>query len=215
MLDLCSSYTYIINMYTIGEFAKLINRSVKTLQRWDREGRLTAHRTSTGRRYYTEQQLLEYKGIKATEKSLSVAYCRVSTQNQRDDLKNQKAYISQFCLNGGIGIDEWYQDIGSGLNFQRKHFNRLLTMVEAGEIKKIIIAHKDRLVRFGFEWFDQFCRNHGCEIVVINNEELSPEQELVQDLMAITYMFSSRLHGLRKYKKTLKQALKDDLSPQN
>lgn len=202
-------------MYSIGEFAKCVNRSVRTLQRWDREGKLHAHRTPTGRRCYTEQQLLEYKGIQATEKSLTVAYCRVSSRNQKDDLKNQKSYISEFCKNAGTGIDEWYQDIGSGLNFKRKYFNLLLAMVESGQVRQIIIAHKDRLVRFGFEWFDQFCQNHGCEIIVINDEALSPEQELVQDLLSIVHVFSCRLYGLRKYKKTLKEALKDDLSAQD
>lgn len=199
-------------MYSIGEFAKRINRSVRTLQRWDREGNLHAHRTPTGRRFYTEQQLLEYKGIQATEKSLIVAYCRVSSQNQKDDLKNQKTYILEFCKNAGTGIDEWYQDIASGLNFKRKYFNLLLGMVESGQVKQIVIAHKDRLVRFGFEWFNQYCQNHGCKITVINNESLSPEQELVQDLLSIIHVFSCRLYGLRKYKKHLKEVLDDDLS---
>lgn len=202
-------------MYSIGEFAKLINRSVRTLQRWDRDGTFHANRTPTGRRYYTEQQLREYKGILATEKSLTLAYCRVSSHNQKDDLRRQKASISDFCQNAGIGVDEWYQDIGSGLNFTRKNFNKLLHMVESGQVKHLILAHKDRMVRFGFEWFSQFCRNHGCEITVINNDTLSPEAELVQDLMAITHVFSSRLYGLRTYKKTLNEALRDDTRTQD
>lgn len=202
-------------MYSIGEFAKLINRSVRTLQRWDKEGTLVACRNPKQRRYYTEQQLLAYKGILATERSLTIADRRVSTRAQKDDLINQKAYITQFCQNGGIGIDEWYEDIGSGLNVKRKFFNRLLTQVETGDVKRIILAHKDRLVRFGFDWFAQFCQNHGCEVTVINNDMLSPEQELVQDMMAITHMFSSRLYGLRSYKKTLKEAIHADVSAQH
>ena len=202
-------------MYSIGEFAKLVNRSVRTLQRWDREGTLVACRNPKQRRYYTEQHLLEYKGLLSTECSLTIAYCRVSTRNQADDLKNQKSYINQFCQNGGIGIDDWYEDIGSGLNFKRKRFNHLMMQVETGKIKRIILAHKDRLVRFGFDWFAQFCQNHGCEITVIHNDALSPEQELVQDLIAITHVFSSRLYGLRTYKKTIKEAIHADLSAQN
>lgn len=202
-------------MYSIGEFSKRIRRSVRTLQRWDQEKILVAFRTPTNRRYYTEAQLLQYKGILATPTSRTVAYCRVSGASQKDDLKNQRVHISQFCENAGIGIDDWYEDIGSGLNFKRKHFNALLCSVETGEIKRIVIAHKDRLVRFGFEWFEQFCRNHGCEITVINNDALSPEQEMVQDLMTIVHVFSCRLYGLRKYKKTLTEAIHADTRAQN
>lgn len=190
-------------MYSVGEFAKLINKSVRTLQRWDTQNVLKANRTTSDRRYYTEQQLQQYKGLSSNDNSINIAYCRVSNRNQTDDLKNQKDYISTFSLNAGINIDEWFVDIGSGLNFKRKNFNKLINLVEHGKIKTIIIAHKDRLVRFGYEWFEQFCINHGVKILLINNEALSPEQELVQDLISIIHVFSCRIYGLRKYKKKL------------
>lgn len=196
-------------MYSIGEFAKLIGRTVNTLQRWDREKILIAKRTKTNRRYYTEQQLLEYKGLVSNDKSINVAYCRVSSSNQKDDLKNQKEYINKFCLNKGIEIDEWMQDIGSGLNYKRKNFNKLLNEVEHGKIKNIIIAHKDRLVRFGFEWFDDFCRKHGTKILVINNEKLSPQEEMTKDLISIIHVFSCRIYGLRKYKDVISKEIKN------
>lgn len=190
-------------MYSVGEFAKLINKSVRTLQRWDTQNVLKANRTTSDRRYYTEQQLQQYKGLSSNDNSINIAYCRVSNRNQTDDLKNQKDYISIFSLNAGINIDEWFVDIGSGLNFKRKNFNKLINLVEHGKIKTIIIAHKDRLVRFGYEWFEQFCINHGVKILLINNDKLSPEQELVQDLISIIHVFSCRIYGLRKYKKKL------------
>ena len=86
----------------------------------------------------------------------------------------------------------------------------LMEQVERGEIKEIIIAHKDRLVRFGYEWFEVFCERHGTALIVMNTESLSPEQEMTQDLLAIIHCFSSRLYGLRKYKKTLKDIVTDD-----
>lgn len=190
-------------MYSIGQFAKLINRTVRTVQRWDNENILIANRTPSNRRYYTEKQLLEYKGLISTEKSLNIAYVRVSSQNQKNDLKSQKQFINQFCLNKGIEIDEYFEDIASGLNFKRKNFINLFNMIENGKIKNLIIAHKDRLVRFGFEWFEQFCLNHGCKILIINDEQLSPEQEIVKDLVSIIHTFSSRIYGLRKYKKEI------------
>ena len=192
-------------MYSVGEFAKLINKSVRTLQRWDTLGILKSNRTATDRRYYTEFQLQQYKGLIATDNSLNIAYCRVSNKCQADDLKNQKEYISLFSLNSGINIDEWFIDIGSGLNFKRKNFNKLMNLVEHGKIKTIIVAHRDRLVRFGYEWFEQFCVNHGVKILLINNDKLSPEQELVQDLISVIHVFSCRIYGLRKYKKTIKE----------
>jgi putative resolvase len=93
------------------------------------------------------------------------------------------------------------QDIGSGLNYKRKNFNRLMELVELGHVRRLIIAHRDRLVRFGYGYFEAFCERHNTEIVVINGDTLSPEQELVQDLLAITTVFSARLHGLRSYKR--------------
>ena len=192
-------------MYSIGEFAKLINKSVKTLQRWDYSKVLVAHRSPKNRRYYSEEQLLEYKGIKAKDTSCNVVYCRVSNANQKDDLKNQKEFIATFCLNSGIAIDEWYVDIGSGLNYNRKNFNKLLSEVEHGKIKTIIIAHKDRFIRFGYEWFKRFCLNHGCKIAIINDDKLSPESEMVQDLINIIHVFSCRIYGLRNYKNAIKK----------
>jgi putative resolvase len=78
-----------------------------------------------------------------------------------------------------------------------------MEMVEQGEVSEIVIAHKDRLVRFGFEWFEKFCKDHGVEILMMNAESLSPEEEMTKDLLSIIHCFSSRLYGLRKYKKKI------------
>jgi putative resolvase len=79
-------------------------------------------------------------------------------------------------------------------------------MVELGQVRRILLAHRDRLVRFGYDYFEAFCERHHTELVVINGESLSPPQELVRDLMAIVTVFSTRLHGLRSYRKVLKEA---------
>ena len=105
-----------------------------------------------------------------------------------------------------IKVDEWMSDIGSGLNYTRKQFNRLMEMIELGQVRRLIIAYRDRLVHFGYDYFEAFCQRHHTEIVVTNGEHLSPEQELVRDLIAIVTVFSARLHGLRSYRKVLKDA---------
>src|SRR2546425_9507572 len=137
---------------------------------------------------------------------LTIVYARVSGVAQKPDLANQINALEAYCKQHGISVDEWMADIGSGLNYKRKHFLRLMEMVELGQVRRIVLAHRDRLVRFGYDYFEAFCERHHTEIVVINGESLSPEQELVRDLMAIVTVFSARLHGLRSYKKVLKDA---------
>ena len=188
--------------YTPKAFGALIGRAVKTLQRWDREGILKAKRTPTNRRYYTHAQYLEFIGQKSAVKRI-VSYCRVSSSGQKTDLASQRQAVEQFSIASGRAVEEKLEDIGSGLNYKRKGFLVLMEMVERVEVSEIVIAHKDRLVRFGFEWFEKFCLDHGCVIVVMNAETLSPEQEMTQDLLSIIHCFSSRLYGLRKYKKKL------------
>lgn len=195
------------SIYSPKEFGDLIGRKTKTLQKWDREGILKAYRSpETNRRYYTHDQYLEYRGLKAAAKGQTVVYARVSGVAQKPDLLNQLEALKAYCSAHEIQVDEWMQDIGSGLNYKRKAFNQLLEAVELGQVRRILIAHKDRLVRFGYEYFEAFCERHNCEIVVINGESLSPEQELVRDLIAIVTVFSARLHGLRSYKKAIKDA---------
>jgi predicted site-specific integrase-resolvase len=143
--------------------------------------------------------------IPETDKK-TIVYCRVSSRSQLPDLKSQVESMRSFCLGGGIAVDEWLEEIGGGMNFKRKVFLPLFDRIERGEIAQLIIAHKDRLVRFGFDFFEIFAQKHGCQIVVANQEQLSPQQEMVEDLMAIVHCFSSRLYGLRNYKTKIKEA---------
>jgi putative resolvase len=85
--------------------------------------------------------------------------------------------------------DMKFEDIGSGLNYKRKYFVHLMEMVERGEVSEIVVAHKDRLVRFGFEWFEKFCHDHGVFILVMNADSLSPEQEMTKDIQSIIHCF--------------------------
>src|SRR6266849_2609448 len=193
--------------YSPQEFGQLIGRKTKTLQKWYREGKLKAHRSpTTNRRYYKQDQYLQYRGLVAQEQGLTIAYPRVSGVAQKPDLANQIKALETYCQQQDIRVDEWLSDIGSGLNYKRKQFNRLMELIELGQVRRLIIAHRDRLVRFGYEYFEAFCERHHTELVVINGEAMSPEQELVRDLIAIVTVFSARLHGLRSYRKVLKDA---------
>ncbi len=193
-----------ITNYKPKEFAELLNVSVKMLQRWDREKTLVANRTPTNRRYYTYDQYLQFKGIgKDTDSRKIVIYTRVSTRNQTDDLENQVDFLQQYVNAKGLIVDDIIRDYGSGLNYNRKKWNQLLNEVMENKIKMILVSHKDRFVRFGFDWFEKFCNKFNVEIVVVKNEKLSPHEELVQDIVSILQVFSCRLYGLRKYKKQI------------
>ena len=135
----------------------------------------------------------------------TVIYARVSTRNQKDDLQNQVSFLRQFCNARGMIVDECIEDYGSGLNYNRKKWNELLDEVMEQKVKTIVITHKDRFIRFGYDWFEQFCMKYHTDILTVNNEELSPQEELVQDIISILHVFSCRLYGLRKYKKQIEK----------
>ena len=192
--------------YTVGEFGDLIGKSVNTLQRWDREGILTAYRSPSKRRYYTHTQYLEYIGVKDVSNKVNVIYARVSTRNQQDDLENQIEFLSNYCAINGIPISNIYSEYGSGLDYSRKSWNKLIDDCFDNKIDKIIISYKDRFVRFGFDWIsDLLQRLTGVKIIIIENIVTTPENELVQDLISIIHVFSCRVYGLRKYKNKLEK----------
>ena len=125
-----------ITNYKPKDFAELLGVSVKTLQRWDREGILKANRTPTDRRYYTYDQYLQFKGINTENDNRQIViYARVSTRNQKDDLQNQVTFLRQFCNAKGIIVDQCIEDYGSGLNYNRKKWNQLLDEVMEQKIK--------------------------------------------------------------------------------
>ena len=202
-------------IYSVSEFANKVGYHYKTLQVLDKKGIFPAKRNQRNRRYYTDEDYylflnqiakipVEENNNNVHQKRLIVTYSRVSSHGQRDDLKSQQSFIENFVASNGLQVDENLSDIGSGLNYERKNFLKILELVEQGKIEKIIIAHKDRFVRFGFDYFQNFCKKHNTEIVIINLDSCSPEQEFTEDLISIIHCFSSKLYGLRKYNKNTK-----------
>ncbi len=200
-----------MTIYKVGEFSEKVGVSISTLQRWDRTDVLKSRRTPTNQRYYTDEDLNKVLNLESETESKrkNVGYCRVSTQGQKQNLENQKEFVSVYSLNHGVILDEIYTDIGSGLNYKRKNWSTLLKQVEANEIDKIYVTYKDRFVRFGYEWFEEFCASHGTEIIVLNQKQTSPEEELTEDLLSILHLFSERSYGLRKYKTEINKELKE------
>lgn len=202
-----------MKQYKVGQFAKLLNVTVKTLQNWDKQGTLKAYRTPTNQRFYTEEQLNQVLNLSNSnqieKQGLKIGYCRVSTHNSKNSLENQEEYLRNYTNAKGVILDDVFTDIGSGMNYNREHFNKILELVEAGEISEIYITYKDRFVRFGFDWFNTFCEKHGTKIIILNQPSTSPEQELAEDLLNIATIFSVRNPSLITYKKQLEQNLNE------
>ena len=191
-------------MYKIGEFAKLVHRTPKTIRRWETLGKIKSKRLPSGHRYFDDESLRDVMGLPAKEKAV-VVYCRVSSKGQKADLKRQLAAMQQWTLARGMTVDEWVEEVGGGMNFKRPLFLSLVDRIVRGEIKTLVVAHKDRLMRFGFDLLQHLCTENGCELIVVNQPYLSPEKEMVDDLLAIVHTFSCRLYGMRKYQKSLKE----------
>jgi len=152
-----------------GKAAKLLGVSVKTLQRWERV--IPVARTDSNRRLYTETQIREFIGLRQTNHTPTklVAYCRVSSAAQKADLANQRKVLEEFVVAKGLAGVEFIEEVGGGLNFKRKRFLALMDEIGRREVKMLILAHRDRLTRFGFEWFEHYAKTHGCEVLVLND----------------------------------------------
>ncbi|WYL97784.1 MAG: IS607 family transposase [Gloeotrichia echinulata IR180] len=188
---------------TPKEAAKILGVHVSSLRRWENEGKLKAIRTPGGQRRFILGEIEKVAGMPRTIRT--VCYGRVSTHSQQDDLQRQLEHLRQ-----RYPVSEIVSETGSGLNFKRKKFLAILERIIDGDIQRLVVAHPDRLVRFGFELVKWLCTKFECELVVLNDRKLSPEQELVQDMLSIIHCFSSRLYGLRKYKSTIKEELQKE-----
>jgi len=131
---------------------------------------------------------------------ITALYCRVSRATQKEDLNRQISYLQGIYPQGQV-----FQDIGGGLNFKRKSLLALLGQVMSGTISPIVVFHLDRLARFGCDLIRGVCEQNDCKLVVLGRTELSPEREIIEDILAIIHVFSCRLYGLRKYKSTIKE----------
>ncbi|MFI7487585.1 IS607 family transposase [Micromonospora echinaurantiaca] len=195
-------------IYRIGEFAERIGRSTSTVRRWESEGRLVGKRTPSGQRYFDESDVRKVLRPSFAEQARrTVVYCRVSSPGQKNDLAAQVAAMEQFCLARGLAVDEWVSEIGGGMNLRRKKLLALMDAVDRGEISTIVVAHRDRLARFGVDFLEHVANRNDCEIIAANQESLSPQQELVEDLLSIVHTFSCRLRGLRRFERALKDEL--------
>lgn len=181
----------------IGAAAKLLGVSIDTLRKWEQTGELLPDRKSKGgTRFYDSSKLL---ALGDTD-SPTVCYARVSSHDQKADLERQHAMLEAYCAAKGWR-SEVIKDLGSGMNYHKKGLQLLLERILRKQMNRLVLTHKDRLLRFGSELVFALCELQGIEVVIINKgEQPSFEEELAQDVLEIITVFSVRLYGSRSKK---------------
>jgi len=195
-------------LVAIGEAAEALGVSITTLRRWEVEGKMIPERIASGHRRYDLTKLKPETFHDNRTARRTVAYARVSSHDQKADLERQKQVLELYCAKQGWTF-EVLADLGSGMNYQKKGLKRLLHAIIDGQIGRLVITHKDRLLRFGAELVFAMCEAKGVEVVILNQgEDTTFEEDLAQDVLEIITVFSARLYGSRSRKN---QKLLDDV----
>ena len=204
-------------LYSIGEASKALGVSITTLRRWEAEGRLIPDHTAGGHRRYDLSKLKPevYRSVVDTRQT--VAYARVSSHDQKEDLNRQNQVLELYCAQQGWSF-RLISDLGSGMNYYKKGLKQLLNDILAGNIGRLVITHKDRLLRFGAELVFSLCEARQVEVVILNQgEDTTFEEDLAKDVLEIITVFSARLYGSRSRKNQkllegVKKAVEDSQS---
>jgi putative resolvase len=186
---------------SIGEAAEMIGVAVSTLRRWETEGRFhPAFRTSGNHRRYRISDIKSvFYGESASKEKRVIAYARVSSHDQKEDLKRQESMLAEYCRDNHSTF-EIISDLGSGINYRKRGLNKLLGMICSGSVEKLILTHRDRLLRFGSPLIFRLCHFFGTEVVVLHEKQNATfEQELVADVIEIMTVFTSKLYGRRSH----------------
>ena len=194
----------------IGEAARILGTSPGTLRKWEANGEITpARKSKGGTRYYAVEDIV---GLNASERP-TLAYARVSSPDQKADLDRQHAMLEAYCAAKGWR-SEVIRDLGSGMNYNKQGLKTLLEAILRKTTKRLVLTHKDRLLRFGAELVFTLCELQGVEIVIIHKGEPPTfEEELAQDVLEIITVFSARLYGSRSKKhQNMMKALEDAAS---
>ena len=188
---------------SIGDAAALLGVSTKTLRRWADSGKIKSERSPTGQRrfFLADIKRITPRELDRLDDRITINYARVSSHDQKQDLVRQAQVLEAFSSVNGWQY-ETIQDLGSGLNYQKKGLQKLLKRIMQGDVARLVITHKDRLLRFGAELVFAVCEEFETEVVIINktSEEVTFEQELVQDMIELITVFSARLYGSRSKK---------------
>jgi excisionase family DNA binding protein len=194
------------------EAARRYGCTSETLRRWANNGKIKFIKTSGGqRRYLVDLESSDECSDSEDDerKTHGAVYVRVSSRKQKNDLERQKKAMSS-----KYPKHEIFADIGSGLNYKRKNLLRLLEQVQDGAINEVVVAHKDRLARFGTEIIEWVINQAGANLIILDAAAKTNEEELTDDLMAIVHVFSCRANGRRRYTKKKRKSEDDNSGEQ-
>jgi predicted site-specific integrase-resolvase len=190
------------------EASEILGVHQRTLYLWEEKGLIETIRTPGNKRLYNVDKFLQEKKCKENicedldeldkKDKLKLCYVRVSSNNQKDDMERQKQLMVSKYPNHII-----IEDIGSGLNLNKRGIKKIIHLAIAGKVNELVIAYRDRLTRFGYEMIEELITKYskGKIIVLSENDKLEPEEELIKDVMAIMNVYVAKMNGLRKYKK--------------
>ena len=188
---------------------EILGLSGMTLLKLEKENKIEIIKTLGGHRKYNVQKYIDdnkkesepiKENIKENNEKKNICYVRVSTIGQKNDLEHQKEYMIK-----KYNKYEIIEDIGSGINFNRKGFRKIIKLAIEGKINKLVVAYKDRLTRFGFEFIEDLIKEYSNGEIIIENEKIEkePKEELVEDVLQILNVYTAKMNGLRKYKNKL------------
>ncbi|HEY9696985.1 MAG TPA: IS607 family transposase [Trichocoleus sp.] len=179
----------------IGRAASELGVSRDTLRRWEAAGKITVERTPSGHRRYDLAQLRELIPHKNQSDRVTIAYARVSHHSQKKDLKEQINHLQSFCTNHGWDF-ELIQDLGSGVNYHKSGLRRLIQRICDGDVERLVMTNRDRLLRFGVDLVFALCENFQTEVVIMNINSMEDfEDDIAEDILEIITVFSARLYG--------------------
>ncbi|RLF79568.1 IS607 family transposase [Thermococci archaeon] len=202
-------------LLTPRQVAEILGVSFITIKRWIYSGKIKAIKLPTGKWRIPESEVKRILGEKPPEEVRAVIYARVSSSDQRKDLKRQVEYLTSYCTAKGYKLVNTITDIASGLNTRRKGLQKLFKLVSNRKVDVVLVTYKDRLTRFGYEYLEYFFSQFNVRIEAVHGEEKrDAQQELVEDLIAIITSFAGKLYGMRSHKKKklvqgFKQLLKE------
>ena len=177
---------------SVGKAAQHYGVHPQTIREWTDAGKIQFEWTPTRQR-----RIIIHKSRSTNQEQpnkIKAAYCRVSSQEQKDDLQRQVQSIQERFPEHKV-----FKDIGSGINFQRKNFLALLDAALQGMVEEIVVSSKDRLCRFAFELYEWLLTRQGTRLVILEQNDLSPECELSNDVLSIIQVFCCRRNGSRRY----------------
>lgn len=196
------------------EVLTLLQISRVTLWSYIKQGKIRGEKINN-RYIYNDDDVFQLIGIKKEKKNkINISYSRVSTQSQKDQLKDQTKRIYESCISRNVNLDEQIEDVKSGMDGTRKGFNVLLQKIIQGDVELVILENKDRLVRFGFDVLETIFRYFGTKILVLNDalDNRSYEQELTEDLISIIHYFTMKSYSHRRKLNKMRKILEEEES---